>query len=316
MTSRVLTPTAPFDFDHTLAFVRGFSPMHGEQTVESDRLTKAFAIGGRAVGFRLASTGDRERPTLAVELFGREELPGPVRREALARIAAYLGAGDDLEAFYAVAAGDATFAPLTARYRGMRHVRFPSAFEAACWGVINQRIVQPLARRWKEALTRRAGSSVTIDGEEHWAFPEPAAVARLDREELARLVPGGRRAVAIAALARAFLEVEGSFLSGAPIEEVRAWLRAIHGVGPFTSSFVLYRGLGRFDGAALVSPRLVAAATAQYRRPLDARDVARMADGYGPWGGYWMLYLWASTFVPPLPASRSDRRGADMLPTP
>jgi DNA-3-methyladenine glycosylase II len=298
MTSHVLTPTAPYDFDHTLAFVRGFSPMHGEQTVDGGRLTKAIAIDGRAIGFRLASTGDRERPALAVELFGHEGLPGPIRREALARIAAYLGAVDDLEAFYAMSAGDVAFAPLTARYRGLHHVRFPSAFEAACWGVINQRIAQPLARRWKDALTRRAGASVTIDGEEHWAFPEPAAVARLDREELDRLVPGGKRAAAIAALARAFLEVEASFLSRAPIDEVRAWLRAIHGVGPFTSGFVLYRGLGRFDGAALVSPRLVAVAAARYRMRLDAKDVARMADGYGPWGGYWMLYLWASTFVP------------------
>jgi DNA-3-methyladenine glycosylase II len=298
MTSYVLTPVAPFDFAHTLAFVRGFSPMGGEQTVEGDRLTKALAIGGRAVGFRVTAGGNRERPAVAVELPGRGRLPEPFERETLARIGAYLGTDDDLEAFYAAAADDAAFAPLTTRYRGLHHVRFPSAFEAACWGVINQRIAQPLARRWKEALTRRAGVRVTIDGNEYWAFPEPAAVVRLDLEELARLVPGGRRAAAIAALARAFLQVDSSFLTNAPIDSVRSWLRSIHGVGPFTSSFVLYRGLGRFDGASLVSPRLVAAASAQYRARLDAKDVARMAAAYGPWGGYWMLYLWASTFVP------------------
>ena len=176
-------------------------------------------------------------------------------------------------------------------------MRFPSPFEAACWGVINQRTSLVTARRMKDALTRRAGPAITVDGVEHRAFPEPAAVARLDDAELARLLPGGRRAKAVAAVARAFVDVDGRFLREAPIADVRAWLLGIHGVGPFTSSFVLYRGLGRFDGVALVAPRLVEAASALYGRPFTAADVGRLAESYGPWGGYWMLYVWASTFV-------------------
>jgi hypothetical protein len=62
-------------------------------------------------------------------------------------------------------------------------------------------------------------------------------------------------------------------------------------------SFVLYRGLGRFDGAAVLWPKLVAAAERQYGRSLGARGAAELADGYGEWGGLWMLHLWASTFV-------------------
>ena len=304
LTTTTVPVAAPFDFAHTLAFVSGFSPMAGEQAIgspsptgPSGHLTKALAVDGRAVVFRARPGGDREHPFLAVDLLSADALAPTSRDGALARVASYLGATDDLGAFYAAAAADRAFAPLTRWYRGLRHVRFPSPFEAACWGVINQRTQLSTARRMKDALTRRAGPSHTVDGVDYRAFPEPDAVVRLDEAELATLLPGGRRAKAVAAVARAFADVDERFLHHAPVAEVRAWLRAIHGVGPFTSSFVLYRGLGRFDGVALVAPRLVEAAGRLYGRILTANDVRRLAEGYGPWGGYWMLYVWASTFI-------------------
>lgn len=307
LTTLALPAAAPFDFAHTLAFVAGFSPMAGEQSLSaplagpSAHITKALSLDGRAVVFRVrgatSEAGDREHPALAVDLFSANPLAPGARTAALAHVASYLGASDDLAAFYAAAAPDRAFAPLTHRYRGLRHVRFPTPFEAACWGVIHQRTPLSSARRMKDALTRRAGPSLGVDGVDYRAFPEPDAVCRLDEAELAALLPGGRRAKAVAALARAFLDVDERFLREGAIAEVRAWLRAIHGVGPFTSGFVLYRGLGRFDGATLVAPRLVEAASRQYGRALTASDVRRLAEGYGSWGGYWMLYVWASRFV-------------------
>lgn len=271
--------------------------MAGEQSVSDDAVTKAVSIGGRAVAFRVRQRGGVETPSLDVELFAAEPLDDASRETALGRVAAMLSTDEDLSAFYARAREDERFAPLVDRYRGLHHVRFPSPFEAACWGVVNQRIRLAAARNMKEALVRRAGSSITVDGAEHWAFPEPAAVLALSERELERLLPGGRRAAAVRAAASAFLEVAPGFLSRAPIEEVRAWLRGIHGVGPFTSSFVLYRALGRFDGVAMVSPKLLAAAKAQYGRGFTERELADVAASYGPWGGHWMLYLWASSFM-------------------
>ena len=47
----------------------------------------------------------------------------------------------------------------------------------------------------------------------------------------------------------------------------------------------------------MVSPKLVAAAERRYERALAQGDVARLIEGYGEWGGYWMLYMWASGFL-------------------
>jgi DNA-3-methyladenine glycosylase II len=296
ITSTTVRSPAPFDFGHTLAFVDGFSPMLGEQTVDGGRVTKAISIAGRAVVYRVRSDGVREHPRLNVEILSDAPLPDETQRLAVDRVARTLGAHDDLGDFYARAAADGPFEPLTRRYRGLRHVRFPSAFEAACWGVINQRIQRPAARRMKDALTALAGPSLVVDGVPYRAFPEPAALAALREDAIARHVPG-RRGKAVAALSRAFTEVDESFLERSPIDAVRRWLRAVHGVGPFTSGFVLYRGLGRFDGASIVSPKLLAAAERQYARRMDREAFRRHAEGYGAWGGYWMLYLWASTFM-------------------
>jgi DNA-3-methyladenine glycosylase II len=318
--SLAVRPVAPFDLSRSLTFLRGFSPMQGEQTITATTLTKAVVCGDKAVAFRVRQKGDRERPTLDVDLFSRGPLGAGRWRDVLGRVRAFLSADEDLAPFHALAAADPAMAPLASRLRGLHHVRFPSAFEAACWGVINQRIQLQQARAMKDALVRQAGSGVEVDGLAHWAFPEPAAVTSLGEEELARLLPGGRRAKAVLAVARAFEGVDEGALRQAPLDEVREWLRGIHGVGPFTSGFVLYRGLGRFDGAAMVSPRLVSAAERLYGRSLSARDVAHLATGYGSWGGHWMLYVWASTFVD-TPASHhsahaSNGEGRSMQPPP
>jgi DNA-3-methyladenine glycosylase II len=300
--SVAVQPVPPFDLSSSLAFLQGFGPMRGEQSATSTTLTKAVCCAGQPVAFRVRQTGDREHPILEVDLFAEGPLGEGRCRDVLGRVRSLLSTDEDLAPFYARASADPAIAPLTARYRGLHHVRFPSAFEAACWGVINQRIGLAAARRMKDALVRRSGGRLEVEGVEYRTFPEPDAVVSLGPEEIARLVPGGRRAAAVHAVARAFASVDEAFLREAPIAEVREWLRAVDGVGPFTSGFVLYRALGRFDGAAVVSDKLVRAAEQRYARPMSQRDVAEIAEGYGAWGGHWMLYLWASTFLPAVTA--------------
>jgi DNA-3-methyladenine glycosylase II len=296
--SLAVPAVAPFDLAHSLTFLQCFGPMLGEQGVTRDVLTKALSCGGQAVVVRVRQKGGCDRPMLDVDFHAARPLGEGRWRDVLARVRSFLSADEDLAPFYERAANDPGIADVVQALRGLHHVKFPSAFEAACWGVINQRIGQDAARAMKTALVRRAGARFDLDGVAHWAFPEPAAVADLGEAELAKLCPGGRRARAVLEVARAFASVDASFLHEAPIDRAREWLRAIHGVGPFTASFVLYRGLGRFDGAPLVAPKLVAIASERYGRALDARAVSRMADDYGPWGGHWMLYLWASSFLP------------------
>jgi DNA-3-methyladenine glycosylase II len=133
-------------------------------------------------------------------------------------------------------------------------------------------------------------------GKERLAFPEAATVAAAGEREFRALLGHERKARVIAAIAEAFAGVDDAFLREAPLAEVEAWLLGIHGVGPFTSAFVLFRGLGRFTRQPL-APRLIAAASQVYGRSLSVADMEGLSRSYGSWGGHWALHLWASTFV-------------------
>jgi DNA-3-methyladenine glycosylase II len=282
---------APFDFRHSLTFLRAFSPMHGEQAVAAGALTKAMMVRGRPVLLQVSAEGDGLRYTLS----SASLLDAETAREAERRLAFFLGTGDDLAPFYALAAEDPAMAPVVARLHGMHHVKLPSPFEAACWGVLNQRIGMPAARAMKDALVRRAGAAVALKGVSHWAFPEAGQIAAIPEEELASLFGSARKAKAVAAVSRAFAGVDEAFLREAPKDDVKAWLEAIHGVGEWTAAFVLFRGLGRFVSVPR-SPKFARAAEAVYGRPLDDAALRALDARYGSFGGYWSLYVWASTF--------------------
>jgi DNA-3-methyladenine glycosylase II len=88
-------------------------------------------------------------------------------------------------------------------------VLFGTPFEA----VLSQRVSTAQAGRVKEALSSELGTRMEIGGEEHVAFPGPAALASLD-------------------------EFPGVWASK---------LERIRGIGPFAATLVLARGAGHPD---------------------------------------------------------------------
>ena len=165
----------------------------------------------------------------------------------------------------------------------------------------DQRVGLARAQAMKSALVRRLGACLTVDGAPFWAFPEAATVAVYGEAALAALLGNERKARAIHAVSRAFAAVGPEFFRDTPQDELKGWLESIHGVGEFTTGFVLYRGLGRFERLP-ASPGFTRAAEKVYRRPLSTADLERMAAHYGPWAGHWALYLWASGFVATAPS--------------
>jgi DNA-3-methyladenine glycosylase II len=291
---------APFELRHALLFLQRFPPSAGDQAIERGVLTKAIVVAGRVLGVRVfqpRGAGGELAPKLRVALVSDREVDEATAAAALDRIAFFLGAGDDLSGFRAAAAGDPQFLEIERRLRGFHHVKFATPFEAACWAVLHPRIGTAGARRMRDALVARLGPAIDLEEGTFRAFPEPAAVADLGDQGLAGLIGHERKARAVAGVARAFATVGDDFLRGAPLSDVEAWLRAIRGVGPLAASYVLFRGLGRFDTRP-DAPGVAHLARAICGRAPMGDDLAAMARRYGPWAGYWMLYVWASAFAP------------------
>jgi DNA-3-methyladenine glycosylase II len=290
-TTGYLIATPPFDFARSLEFLGAFQPIAGEQALNEGTLTKAVLVDGQTIVFRVVSSGDIEAPQLDYTIFSDQPISMATARAAADRIGFFLSLEDDLGPFYALGRDDPTFAPVIERLYGYHQVKFLTPFENACWAVLTQRTPIPIAKQLKQALSERFGASLIAEDQGYAAFPEPARLADADMAELQELVGNPRRAEYLQAAARAFAATDEAWLRTAPYAEVEAWLRAIKGLGAWSTTFVLLRGLGRMDHLPVGEARLGQAAAKVYRRALADADLAALAGRYGAHRGYWAHYL-------------------------
>jgi len=288
-----INPHAPFDFAQTLRFVGAFTPAAGEQTTDGGTLRKAVMIQRRPVVFTVRSSGSIEQPHLDYSLATAAPITTEVERAAVDRIRFCLSLDDDLQSFYAaVRASDPAFQPVMHRLYGFHQVKFLTPFENACWAVLTQRTPMAVARTFKRALVARYGASLAVEGQEYWAFPEAEALATAGRDELAALLHNKRKGAYLRAVADAFATIDESWLRAADYERVREWLLAIDGIGAWSASFVLIRGLGRMDAIATPEKELLTAARSVYGPDMTPESLSRLArDVYGENAGYWSYYL-------------------------
>lgn len=284
-----LHPAAPYDFAPTLRFLRQFPATRGEQEVSDVALTKALREADRAIVARVTSHGTVSEPALLCTLTSDERLTDQARAAAEDRLRFWLGLDDEVADFYALA--DPEFAAVTQRLHGYHQVKFPSPWENVCWAILAQRTQLPIAQGMKRRLIEAfPANRLAVDGEDFWAFPDLAQLSSLTPERLGELVRNARKTTYLQAAFSALAEVDEDFLRHGPFEEVESFLLGIPGVGPWSASFVLIRGLGRTERASY-DKESSATASRLYGRPLDEPAFRSLAERYGPWQGYWTHYL-------------------------
>jgi DNA-3-methyladenine glycosylase II len=280
-----LPAAAPFDFTASLRFVCQFAPTAGEQQVESGRLTKALRVAGETVVAEVAA-GDGS--AVDVRLTGAST--EATVQAALDRVRFFLSLDDDLTAFYAAAEEDAPFLAVVRRLQGYHQVKFSSPWENVAWAILSQRTPRALATQAKTALIERTGNLVELDGAVHPAFPDASQIAALSPAELVECIGNERKAGYLQGSARRWLELSEAELRVAPYDDVREQLLSLPGIGPWSSTFVLIRGLGRMDQAP-PDKELLRAAARVYGQSVDETTLGRLAERYGAWQGYWAHYL-------------------------
>ena len=292
-----LAPKAPFDFAKMLGFLRAFSPTEGEQALAASSVTKALTLHGRAVAFGLRSAGTVEEPRLAYTLFSEQPLSEEEHAAAADRIRFFLSLDDDLQAFYTTGRADPQFAPVIERFYGLHQPKFLTPFEIACWAVLAQRVPMPIAHRTKLALVERWGTSITLPSGLYRAFPEPEQLVGVQADELAAVVRNERKVEYLRGVIQFFNQVDEQWLRSGDYDEVAAAIRAIRGIGEWSSHFILVRGLGRMERASPADKELARAAARLYNngQPLSTTEMQQLLDRYGSSQGYWAFYARIAT---------------------
>jgi DNA-3-methyladenine glycosylase II len=289
--SDTLTATPPFDFSHSLYFLERFGPAMGQQTTGDGVLTRALSHDGRLIAFRVRSTGTTGQPALDYTLLSEADLTDDLRQYVEDYIAFVLSLNDDLTPFYSVGRDDPSFAPIVQKLYGYHQVKFPTPFENAVWAILSQRNTMSLSEKMKQALTEWYGDRIELDASLYRAFPEPAQLAGLRVDELAAVIRHGPKAESILDAAHHFASIDEAFLREAGYDDVYRWLRQIRGIGDWSASFILLRGLGRMEHLTRGEKRVLDAASRVYQRPVTQETLERLGERYGSWKGYWAHYL-------------------------
>jgi DNA-3-methyladenine glycosylase II len=207
------------------------------------------------------------------------KLDAPLVAAAVDRLRFFLSFDDNLHAFYAYAEQDPWFRPVVARLYGLHQVKFPTPFENAVWAILTQRTPMAVARKIKDRLVHSYGPNVEIAGQVLHSFPSPYEIAGLSLDQLVALIGNQVKAQRILDVATGFASVDESFLRTGPYDDVANWLRSLNGIGEWSTSFIMIRGLGRVERLLSYELELQRSFQRIYGNSLSMQTVAACALG-------------------------------------
>lgn len=162
-----------------------------------------------------------------------------------------LGTDRTLTSFYRAAERIPWLAPLARRMRGVKPPRYPTLWEACSNAIVFQQLSVRAASTIMQRLIVTVGRPVETNDlpVPVYLFPTPKSV---QREAGHRLRAMGLSANKIATLRRVAEAISTGMLDATALErctspDAAAILRQIRGIGPWTATLILLRGLGRLD---------------------------------------------------------------------
>ena len=178
-------------------------------------------------------------------------LEGDAREHALALglVRRILGVNRDVTPFDRAAGRIPWLRPLVRRMRGVKPPRYPTLWEAC----INAIAFQQVSLRAASAITRRLilalGTRIESRGIPLYAFPRVECVRRADDADLKAAGLSIQKVSTVRRIADMLAShaLDEAVLEGLPSPEAAALLQQVKGIGPWTATVILLRGLGRLD---------------------------------------------------------------------
>jgi DNA-3-methyladenine glycosylase II len=317
----LIEPSAPFRLDLTVWALRRRSHNAVDRWDASGAYGRVVQVDGRPVSLSVTQDGGAMAPRLSVVVSGGHV---DARDKELARNAVdtLLGLSVDLSAFAAMALTDPLVGPLAERMRGLKPPRFPTVFEALVNGVACQQLSLTVGIHLLNRLTAAHGRAAADGPSNARAFPDPAALASLQPQELKRHGFSTTKARTIIEIARAIttgdldLEALHTLDDDAAIER----LTGLRGIGRWTAEYVLLRGLGRlhvFPGDDVGAQNKLKSLLG-IGSPLSYEDVRTLVTRWQPFAGVIYFHLLLDSLArpadgPPLVGAGKSAAQADAV---
>lgn len=296
-----------FRMADVLAFHRRDPQQLAERTFESDAgtgLDKGVVWKGRPARLEIRINGAELRARCVIDGVDGANAGDADAQDALAGLVRHmLGLDQPVEAFERAHAGHPQLGPLLARNAGLRVPQAATPFEALSWAIVGQQVslgaAVALRRKLILAVGRQHSSGLMC-------YPDASSLLQLDAGALRAAGCSQTKAEALLTLARAEVEgelpledwmgrgLQGDASSALPVDEIRARLLAIRGIGPWTVNYALLRGFGWLDGSlhgdAAVRRGLQHLIGSSER--IGEREAERWLAPFSPWRALVAAHLW------------------------
>ena len=280
--THVCPVAAPYRLDLTVSALRRLSTNVVDVLTPAGAYVRAFRGSHGPVVARITQP---RADQLSVAIEGDER----DHARALTLIRRMLAVDREVPHFHQAAAGIPWLSPLAVRMRGVRPPRYATLWEACVNAIAFQQISLQAASAIVTRLIETLGRPVESGGIRSYVFPGVSDVLGAENTVLRATGLSGAK---LAALRNAGAAIAAGTLDEVMLEErssddAAALLRAIRGIGPWTASVILLRGLGRLD-VFPAHDSSVARNLALVAGPISPRDVDRAIAALRPEQG--MLY--------------------------
>ncbi len=269
-----------------LAF-HGRDPLSLAERVSADTLQKGLAWQGRAACLTLRFHSRHVEAELAID-------GAAVQHDAAAlaamvrRMLGLTQRIDDFERSYRMH-------PQLGPRPGLRVPLSSTPFEALTWAVVGQQISVIAAVALRRRLIQAAG---LVHSSGLACYPDARRLACLSEAELRQAGLSRTKAQTLSVLSRLVQEERlplETWTETLPVDEIRAQLLRVRGVGPWTVNYALLRGFGWLDGSlhgdAAVRRGLQ---TLLGETEIVTEEYAqRWLAGFSPWRALIAAHLWA-----------------------
>jgi 3-methyladenine DNA glycosylase/8-oxoguanine DNA glycosylase len=248
MTSRwALSTRAPFHLEATVRVLQR-RPSNAVDIWDHGRYLRLLALPEGLALVEVENTGTIAEPDVCF-CIRAGNAPSATRLRAEETVRKMLGLDVDPAPLQHVAEAERAFRDTALALRGMRPPRFSGLFEAFASVVPFQQLSMEAGVAIMTRLVAAFGEQIEHDGRRFYAFPTAAAIAAARLAPLRACGLSARKAQTLRDLARAVETgaLREDQLSAMSTPAALGALTALPGIGPWSASLVLLRGLGRID---------------------------------------------------------------------
>ena len=250
----------------------------GIESADGNTYARSFDLAGTVGMFEVRHDAEHR----GFDVFVSSE-DARVLYRVLARVTHVLDLDADPAVIAAVLGRDSRLSASVRRQPGLRVPGGWDGFEIAVRAIVGQQASVAGARTLLGRMADRFGRRIEV-GERQWrVFPTPDVLAQAPLESLGLTA---QRGAALRALSSAVASGRLNLGRDADPAATRDALRAIAGIGPWTTEYIAMRALG--DPDAFLAEDLIVARAAGER----GRALLQLAERWRPWRAYAVMHLW------------------------